>query len=81
MSCIIMASEDSIKRTLDILQQMGMTRFASAVMFVMQKVFGLKDNYLILPPDIKEGRFLLSEIIVVPVISANSTNASGVLHG
>ena len=57
------ASEDSIKRTLDILQQMGMTRFASAVMFVMQKVFGLKDNYLILPPDIKEGRFLLSEIM------------------
>lgn len=57
------ASEDSKKRTLDILQQMGMTRFASAVMFVMQKVFGLKDNYLILPPDIKEGRFLLSEIM------------------
>ena len=57
------ASEDSKKRTLDILQQMGMTRFASAVMFVMQNVFGLKDEYLILPPDIKEGCFLLSEIM------------------
>lgn len=34
-----------------------MTRFASAVMFVMQNVFGLKDEYLILPPDIKEGCF------------------------
>lgn len=41
----------------------GMTKFAKAVMWVMQDVFGLKDDFLLFSPDRTEGTFLLNEIL------------------
>ena len=41
---------------------MGLDKFAAAVMYVEQTVFGLEDTYLVCPPDEKNGRILLAEI-------------------
>lgn len=46
-----------------LLKDMGLLRFAGAVMYVECEVFGLKKEYMICEPDKKAGRFLLDEIM------------------
>ena len=46
-----------------ILEWFGLKRFAGAVMYVEQQVFGMEDDMLICSPDIKAGQFLLNEIM------------------
>ena len=38
-------------------------RFAGVLMFVLKKVFGLGEQYMICNPNEKDGRFLLDEIM------------------
>lgn len=45
------------------LKELGLLRFAGAVMYVEREVFGLEAPYMICPPDEKAGRFLLDEIM------------------
>lgn len=59
------ATAESKARTLEMLRKLKMTRFAGAMMWEMQEVFGLEDDYLLVTPDAKEGRFLLDEIMQV----------------
>lgn len=40
-----------------------MKRFAGAIMWVMGQVFGMSDEYMICTPNMKEGSFLLDEIM------------------
>lgn len=54
--------EDSISAAVEWLKKLGMMRFASATMWVLQEVFELEEEYLIVAPNEKEGRFLLEEI-------------------
>ena len=56
---------DGVDRRLlqDELRRLGLWEFAGAVMYIMQEVFGLEDNRLIVPPDVKRGRLVLNEVL------------------
>ena len=56
-------SEDERNETIRILSSLKMIHFTSAVMWVLREVFGIEDEYLLLPTNEVEGRFLLNEII------------------
>ena len=58
------ATAESRERTVATLRQLRMMRFARAMMWVQQQVFGLEEQYLLVEPDEREGRFLLSEIML-----------------
>lgn len=46
------------------LTELGVLRFASAVMWVMEHVFGLDEKYMIIEPDQKDGTFLIKEVMM-----------------
>ena len=51
-------------RVMNIIERLGMKKFAGAIMYVLQKVFAMPDEYLICKPNEKVGAFVLSEILV-----------------
>lgn len=57
---IAVASNEEIMHTLG---SFGMKKFAGAVMYVLQTVFAMPDEYLICQPNEKGGKFLLNEIM------------------
>ena len=52
-----------IAETAEMVKELHMERFCSALMYVLQEALGLQKDLMILPPDEKEGLFLLSEIL------------------
>ena len=56
---------DGVDRRLlqDELRRLGLWKFAGAIMYIMKEVFGLEDNRLIVPPDVKRGRLVLNEVL------------------
>jgi len=57
-------SDESIQRTMEIFDKTGMTGFVGATMWVLQKVFGLEEKYMLCIPNEKRGRQLLNEILI-----------------
>ena len=55
-------TEEEQKETQKWLKRLGLWRFAGAVMWVMREAFGLEEEYMLVEPDEKEGRFLMEEI-------------------
>lgn len=52
-----------LKETALMVKKLHMGRFCSALMYVLQEALGLQKDRMILPPNEKEGQFLLSEIL------------------
>ncbi|MBF1592454.1 MULTISPECIES: nucleotidyltransferase family protein [Prevotella] len=57
-------SEKERKETLHVLKDVGMCKFTAAVMYVMKEIFGLPDKYLLLEPNDRIGKILVSEILM-----------------
>ena len=45
------------------LRKLGLWKFAGAIMYIMQEVFGMPVSRLIVPPNEKYGRFVLNEVL------------------
>ena len=45
------------------LKKLGLWKFAGAIMYIMQEVFGMPASRLIVPPNEKYGRFVLNEVL------------------
>ena len=54
-----------------------LTRFVQAIMWIMQSAFGLEDNYLLCTPNVKEGQFVLSEVLQTGNFGHNETRYQG----
>lgn len=46
------------------IKKLGMYRFASGLMWLMQYAFGMEDKYLLMEPNETEGRFILQEVMM-----------------
>ena len=45
------------------LKEFGLSKFAGAIMYIMQEVFGMPASRLIVPPNEKYGKFVLNEVL------------------
>jgi len=52
-------------RVVAVVKDLGLTRFARALMWVMQSAFGLEERFLLWEPEEKDGKFLLDEVMRV----------------
>ena len=55
--------EEEKEGVMKVLKSVGVERFAKALMYVEQQVFGLEERYLLCDPSVEDGEYLLSEII------------------
>lgn len=64
--CVLVSCNDADERryVMHVLEQLGMRRFTAAIMWVLAKCFRLDESHMLCPPDAKEGRFLLIEIMM-----------------
>lgn len=59
------------------IKELGMYKFATAMMYVLQKVYGLQDDLCLVKPNEKAGEFLLSEILISGNFGENDTRYGG----
>lgn len=59
------------------IKKLGMGRFARGLMWVLQNVFGLEKQYMLMDADEKEGRFILNEILLTGNMGHSDTRDWG----
>lgn len=55
--------EQKKKQLAEIFRKLNLTGFASSMMYVLQDLFGLSEEFLLLPTDKKKGLFLANELL------------------
>lgn len=56
-------TEQEKEDTASWIKSLGMARFAKGMMWVLQTVFAMPSECLLMPPDEKDGRFILEEVM------------------
>ena len=59
------------------IKQLGMKRFACGLMWVLQYYFGLEEQYLLMEPDEKEGKFIIREVMLTGNMGHSDTRNWG----
>ena len=59
------------------IKKLGMYRFVSGLMWLMQYAFGMEDKYLLMEPNEKEGRFILQEVMMTGNMGHSDTRNWG----
>lgn len=57
-------TKEEKEKTMQTLNALHLSGFTKATMYVLKKVFGLKEKYMLVTPDAKQGEFLLNEIMI-----------------
>ena len=57
------SSSAALDRVQKELKELGLWKFAGAIMYIMQEVFGMPASQLIVPPNEKYGKFVLNEVL------------------
>lgn len=63
------------------LKEFGLYKFASAITYVMQRMFALDEAYTFIKPNEKEGKFLLHEIMTAGNFGMYDTRYTQAEHG
>lgn len=58
------SSDEEMRRTVEVIDSLGLSKFAGAIMYVLQYVFGLEEEYMICEPLRRKGEYLLEQIVV-----------------
>lgn len=59
------------------IKKLGMGRFAAGLMWVLREYFGLGEQYLLMAPDEKEGRFIIQEVMLTGNMGHSDTRNWG----
>ena len=63
------------------LKEFGLYKFASAITYVMQRMFALDEAHTVVKPNKKEGEFLLHEIMTAGNFGMYDTRYTSTVHG
>lgn len=61
---LLASNEEDRKSAYDTVCKLGMKKFAAAVMYVLQVILGLKEDFMLCGASLKQGKELLEEIMI-----------------
>ena len=70
-------TEEERKDAVYWIEQLGMKRFTAGLMWVLQHYFGLEEQYLLIPVDEREGRFIMREVLMTGNMGHSDTRNWG----
>lgn len=62
--CAYSKNHEDKEEVVRVVRELGLERFASALMYVMQTVYGMDEQLMLWKPNKKDGKFLLDEIMI-----------------
>ena len=61
------------------IKKLGIGKFCAGVMWLLKKYFGLEEQYLLMGPDEKEGKFIINEVMLTGNMGHSETRQWGSL--